>query len=136
MANNKNPKPYLLSKPEAVEDYPFGPDVAVFKVKGKMFATLTLAEKGKAKPLRMNLKCDPEEAVQLRDVFKSVLPGYHMNKTHWNTLILDGDIPQGEVERMIDESYRLVVKGLTRSVRKSLELAYSAEQLYGRGSCS
>lgn len=132
MAENRNPKPYLLKKPEAIEDFPFGADVAVFKIKGKMFATLTPSSKEKVGTLRMNLKCDPEEAVQLRDVFKSVLPGYHMNKTHWNTLILDGDIPDGEVERMIDESYRLVLKSLTKSVRKNLELAYSTEDLYGQ----
>ena len=131
MPNNPSPKKYLLSKPEAVEDYPFGPDVMVFKVKGKMFATLTVAAKKDPAPLRMNLKCDPEQAVQLRDVFASVVPGYHMNKTHWNTIILDGDVPQGEVERMIDHSYGLVVKSLKKAERTSLELAYGEEKVYG-----
>ncbi|TQV70698.1 MmcQ/YjbR family DNA-binding protein [Exilibacterium tricleocarpae] len=117
---------YLLGKPEAVEDYPFGPQAAVYKVKNKMFATLA-EQDGHA---RMNLKCDPEEALALRDIFASVIPGYHMNKRHWNTVILGREIPAGEVERMIDRSYGLVVKGLKASERKSLELSYGADQLY------
>lgn len=116
--NSKNLKKYLLSKPEAREDYPFGPDTAVYKIKSKMFA-LTYQEK---KHLHINLKCDPMEAVQLRDVFESVLPGYHMNKTHWNTVILDGSVPNFELERMIDNSYLLVVKKLKANERLGLEL--------------
>ena len=133
---------YLLSKPEAWEDFPFYPDVAVMKVKNKMFATLAPAsskeieESGgalSANPVesyRMNLKCDPEEAIQLRDVFESVLAGYHMNKKHWNTIILNGEVPMGELERMIDNSYALVVKGMTKAERRSLETAYSEGELY------
>ena len=119
-------KKYLLSRPEACEDYPFGADVAVFKIRTKMFATLSIAD-GIA---RMNLKCDPDEAWALRDVFDAVIPGYHMNKKHWNTVILDGTIPVSEIERMIDRSYGLVVKGLKRIERQALELRYSKEQLY------
>lgn len=116
---------YLLSKPESIMDYPFGPDVAVMKVKGKMFATLG-TEDGEG---RMNLKCDPHEALMLRDLFKSVLPGYHMNKKHWNTIHLDGSIPVGEIERMIDNSYGLVVNSLTKPLKSELLTKYGPEQL-------
>jgi len=127
-------KTYLLERPETIEDFPFGPEVAVFKVKGKMFATLGLrAEPGKeSHTTNINLKCDPQEAIMLRDIFRAVIPGYHMNKKHWNTVLLDNSIPDGEIQRMIDNSYALVVKGMTKKVRASLELAYSPEHLYGR----
>ncbi|MEH6576731.1 MAG: MmcQ/YjbR family DNA-binding protein [Amphritea sp.] len=121
-----NARTYLLSRPEAWEDFPFYPHVAVFKIQGKMFATLVM-EQGTA---RMNLKCDPAEALMLRDIFDAVLPGYHMNKRHWNTVVLDGSIPKGEIERMIDRSYGLVVRGLNRRQRLPLELKYGTEQLY------
>ena len=107
----------LLAMPEAREDFPFGPDVAVMKILDKMFATLG-EEKGVP---RINLKCDPDEAVMLRDIFTAVIPGYHMNKRHWNTVILDGSIPQGEVERMIENSYKLVVAGLPVTPRTALQ---------------
>ncbi len=103
-------KSYLHSKPDAWLDHPFGPDVEVYKIRGKMFATLGY----EGDVARINLKCDPEEAMALRDIFASVIPGYHMNKAHWNTVILDGSIPRGEIERMIDRSYALVVRGLKR----------------------
>jgi predicted DNA-binding protein (MmcQ/YjbR family) len=104
---------YLLGKNEAVEDYPFRPDTAVYFIRRKMFATLgTLNGTG-----RMNLKCNPEEALALRDIFPAVIPGYHMNKKHWNTIILDGSIPRAEIERMIDNSYLLVIKGMSRKDR-------------------
>tara|TARA_R110002072_G_scaffold47597_3_gene130797 strand:- start:25369 stop:25752 length:384 start_codon:yes stop_codon:yes gene_type:complete len=119
-------KHYLLGKPDAREDYPFGPEVMVPKIKGKMFATLSI-EKGLG---NMNLKCDPAHAQELRDLFESVKPGYHMNKLHWNTIILDGSIPQGEIERMIDHSYGLVVKKLKRTEREALELRHSKDTLY------
>lgn len=113
-------KEYLLAKPETIEDFPFGPDVSVFKVKSKMFATLAWGND--KKHYWMNLKCDPHEALMLRDIFPSVIPGYHMNKTHWNTVILDGSIPKGEIERMIDNSFLLVVKGMTKANRRSIEV--------------
>lgn len=106
----------LLAQPEAREDYPFGPDVAVMKIENKMFATLAEND-GVA---QMNLKCDPDEAVMLRDIFNAIIPGYHMNKRHWNTVILDGSIPIGEIERMIENSYKLVVAGLAARPRKAL----------------
>lgn len=79
---------------------------------------------------RVNLKCDPDEALALRDIFDGVIPGYHMNKKHWNTLILDGSVPTGEIERMMDRSYGLVVKGLKKSERQSLEIGYGKELVY------
>ena len=119
---------YLLGKPEAIEDYPFGPDVAVMKVRGKMFATLSVT----AGEGRMNLKCDPDQALALRDLFSAVLPGYHMNKKHWNTVCLDGSIPSGELQRMIDHSYALVVKGLPKAVREARRAAMYRSELMQR----
>jgi predicted DNA-binding protein (MmcQ/YjbR family) len=122
---------YLLAKPEATLDYPFGVDIKVFKVKNKMFATLAIGKMGKGDSKSdssengywwMNLKCDPDEAVMLRDIFPSVFPGYHMNKRLWNTIILDGSIPQGEIERMIDNSFMLVVSNMTKKDQHSIML--------------
>jgi predicted DNA-binding protein (MmcQ/YjbR family) len=117
---------YLLSHPEAWEDFPFGPDVAVMKVGNRMFATLGSV----AGQARTNLKCDPNEALMLRDIFESVLPGYHMNKRHWNTVILDGDVPRSEIERMMDRSYGLVVKQLKKQEREALVLAYGKNAVF------
>lgn len=118
---------YLLSKPFSAFDYPFGPEVKVFKVKNKMFATLALgtgSEKDCGEKMAgfycVNLKCEPEEAIMLRDIFSSVIPGYHMNKTLWNTVILDGSVPQGEIERMIDNSFQLVVNKMTKKDQQSI----------------
>ena len=117
---------YLLNQPDAWQDYPFGPDVAVFKIYKKMFATLGYEDQ----VARINLKCDPEEALALRDIFPAVIPGYHMNKAHWNTVILDGSIPRGEIERMIDRSYALVVKGLPQAQRFALEVRHGKEAIF------
>ncbi len=124
--NYEQARDYLLSQPEAWEDYPFGPDVAVMKIKDKMFATLATSQ---GSP-RCNLKCDPDEALMLRDIFEGVIPGYHMNKRHWNTVILDGDVPRGEIERMIDRSYGLVVKSLKKSEREALLLTHGQEAIF------
>ena len=97
---------YLLDKPGASEDFPFGPSAMVFKVKGKMFALIAVEET----PLRINLKCDPELALHLRAAYSAVQPGYHMNKKHWNTVTLDGSLTDGEILTMIDDSYDLVAK--------------------------
>lgn len=99
---------YLLSKHQAKELFPSGPDVAVYKVCHKMFATLT-QEGGVS---RVNLKCDPDEAVALRAKYPAVQPGHHMNKKHWNTVFLDGTVPSDELEHMIDQSYELVINNL------------------------
>ena len=124
--NYQQARDYLLGLPEAREDFPFGPDVAVMKVGDKMFATLALQE---GSP-RSNLKCDPDEALMLRDIFNGVIPGYHMNKRHWNTVLLDGTVPRGELERMIDNSYGLVVRGLKKAQRQALELRHGADAIY------
>jgi predicted DNA-binding protein (MmcQ/YjbR family) len=100
---------FLLARPEAWEDFAFKPDVAVFKVQNKMFATLARSG-GTAGPgvdpdsWQMKLKCEPEQALMLRDVFPAVRRGYHVNKAHCNTIILDDTVPHGELERMIDHS--------------------------------
>ncbi|GHF00225.1 MmcQ/YjbR family DNA-binding protein [Thalassotalea profundi] len=125
--NESQIEQYLLTKPETSLYYPFGDDVKVFKVKNKMFATMSFG-KGNEKDTYgkmaghycVNLKCDPDEAVMLRDIFASVIPGYHMNKAQWNTVILDGSIPQGEIERMIDNSFNLVLSKMTKKDQKSI----------------
>ena len=101
---------YCLSKPKATEGTPFGPDVLVFKVGGKMFALASLDEI----PTTVNLKCDPDLALELRDRYEQVRPGYHMNKKHWNTIDIEAGIPDGEIQKMIDHSYELVAKRLGR----------------------
>ncbi len=118
---------YLKSKPEAIEDYPFGPDALVFKIEGKMFA-LVGHRLGND---YVNLKCEPLEAMQLRDIFGAVKPAYHMNKTHWNMVILDSSLPNGEIERMIDNSYSLVVKTLKRGVQNGLLARHGEQQIHG-----
>ncbi len=105
---------YCLKKPGVAEDSPFGPEHLVFKVGGKMFALLAFEEI----PPTANLKCDPDLALELRDRYEEVRPGYHMNKKHWNTVQIDGAIPQGELTRMVDHSYDLVVKSLPRAERE------------------
>jgi predicted DNA-binding protein (MmcQ/YjbR family) len=127
MMDNIQAKRYLLNKVATTEYFPFGADVSVFKVKHKMFATLALGkgnEKGTDGKMAghycINLKCEPNEAVMLRDIFPAVIPGYHMNKTQWNTVILDGSIPSGEIERMIDNSYMLVVNKMTKKDQESI----------------
>ena len=117
---------YLLSKPEAREDYPFDNVTPVYKVQDKMFALLTRKEGVE----RINLKCDPEHALMLRDLFPAVTAGYHMNKRHWNTVVLDGSLPQGEIERLIDHSYYLVVKGLKKATRQGMEMRHGQAALY------
>jgi len=107
---------YLLKKTGAKEDFPFGPEAMVFKVMGKMFALVAWT----LEPLRISLKCDPDLALSLREVYQAIRPAYHMNKRHWNTVILNGTIPDEEVFAMIDDSYDLVVKGLKKADRQKL----------------
>ena len=107
---------HMLAKAGVTEETPFGPDVLVYKVLGKMFATLAFDhEEG-----RMNLKCDPDRAIELRDDHSAILPGYHMNKKHWNTLRLDGSLPPKFIAELIDHSYDLVVQGLPAKLRSTL----------------
>jgi predicted DNA-binding protein (MmcQ/YjbR family) len=101
---------YCLTKPGASEGTPFGPDVLVFKVAGKMFALAALDEV----PTTVNLKCDPDLALDLRDRYEQVSPGYHMNKKHWNTVEIASGIPDVELRKMIDHSYELVTRSLPK----------------------
>src|SRR3954454_19088977 len=97
---------YCLTKPSATEGTPFGETVLVFKVAGKMFALVSLDEV----PATANLKCDPDVALELRDRYEQVRPGYHMNKKHWNTVEIESGVPDAELKKMIDHSYELVAK--------------------------
>ena len=98
---------YILQKPSVTEGFPFGEDTLVFKVKEKIFLLAALDEI----PLRFNLKCDPGKAIELREEYpEHILPGYHMNKKHWNTIIADGTLPKKLIIEMIDDSYRLAGK--------------------------
>ncbi|RYZ97553.1 MAG: MmcQ/YjbR family DNA-binding protein [Moraxellaceae bacterium] len=107
---------YLIKLPEATLEYPFGPEAAVYKVDGKIFAI--------AVKTSINLKCDPDHAQELRSVFTEVTPGYHMNKKHWNTVQLTGDLPKSEIHRQIDHSYDLIVKKLPRATKQRLRILY------------
>jgi predicted DNA-binding protein (MmcQ/YjbR family) len=112
----KKLRSYLQSKPGAFPDYPFDEYTRVYKVGGKMFALIAEDES----PLRMNLKCDPADALALRAEHASVLPGWHMNKKHWNTIVLDESLPDSLIKEMIDHSYGLVVKGLPLKLRDKI----------------
>jgi predicted DNA-binding protein (MmcQ/YjbR family) len=103
-------------KPGAAEDYPFGDEAAVFKVGGRMFALVALGPE----PGSVSLKCDPGLAASLRDRYPAVTPGYHLNKRHWNTVSLDGSVPDSEVLELVDHSYDLVLARLTRAQRDQL----------------
>jgi predicted DNA-binding protein (MmcQ/YjbR family) len=104
------------AKPGSSENYPFGDEVAVFKVAGRMFALVPLGQS----PGSVSLKCDPHLAAGLRARYAAVTPGYHLNKRHWNTVALDGSVPDDELLELIDHSYELVVARLTRAERNGL----------------
>lgn len=106
---------YCLAKPGTSEGLPFGESALVFKVAGKMFALTDLDHFGS-----INLKCDPAQALLLRDLYEEVQPGYHMNKTHWNTIHLSGRILDDQLKSWIDDSYRLVVQSLPKVQRQLL----------------
>jgi predicted DNA-binding protein (MmcQ/YjbR family) len=105
---------HCLKKKEVTEDFPLGEETLVFKVAGKIFLLASLD----SIPLQINLKCDPEKAIEQREKYDSVQPGYHMNKKHWNTIIIDGAISSHQLFEWIDDSYSLVVAGLKKSERK------------------
>lgn len=107
---------FCLALPDVTEDTPFGPDTLVFRVGGKLFALLGL----EAVPPTVNLKCDPERALELREAYADVRPGYHMNKRHWNTVGLQGDVPAPLVRELTEHSYRLVRASLPRRIRDGL----------------
>ncbi|MEU4143693.1 MmcQ/YjbR family DNA-binding protein [Streptomyces parvulus] len=107
-----------LSFNASVEDFPFNPETSVFKVLGKMFALSSLD----GRPLTVNLKCDPDDAIRLRGEYPGlVVPGWHMNKRHWNTVTADGGLPDRVVRELVEDSYDLVVAGLPRAQRLRLD---------------
>ena len=106
---------YCIGKPGVTEEFPFGPETLVFKVMGKLFA-LTDVDLFES----VNLKCDPEKAIELREKYPSVKPGYHMNKKHWNTVMMDGTVSDTMVYEWIDHSYQLVVDGLPKKIKEEL----------------
>jgi predicted DNA-binding protein (MmcQ/YjbR family) len=105
-----------LDHPSASEDSPFGENVLVWRIGGKLFALTDVTRF----PPAVNLKCDPERAIELRERYEGVLPGYHQNKRHWNTVLLDGSVPDAEIRAMIDHSYEIVRTSLKKSVREGL----------------
>lgn len=107
---------YCLSKKAVTEDFPFGEDTLVFRVMNKIFLLISLS----SNPLQFNAKCDPDKAIELREQYDAVQPGYHMNKKHWNTTILDGSLSTSLVKEMIDDSYALIVKSLPKKEREQL----------------
>ena len=108
---------YLLRKKGVTEETPFGPDTLVFKVMGKMFTATGLNEE----EFRCNLKCDPSYALELRDEYADIIPGWHMNKKHWNTVYCERELDDKLIKTLIDHSYDLVVSKLTKTQRQELE---------------
>ncbi len=112
---------YCLSKQGATEHFPFDDDTLAFKVGGKIFC-LTSLKRWEAGDYSLNLKCDPHKAILLRAQYDGVVPGYHMNKMHWNTVQVNHDVPANLVKELIDESYNLVRKHLSKQVKRELDL--------------
>jgi predicted DNA-binding protein (MmcQ/YjbR family) len=108
---------YCISKKGVTESFPFDEVTLVFKAMNKMFALLSLDG-----DLSINLKCDPEKAIQLREEFPAVQPGYHMNKKHWNTVNVDASISDQQIKQWIDDSYMLIIKSLPKKVQQEWEL--------------
>jgi predicted DNA-binding protein (MmcQ/YjbR family) len=107
---------YCLQKPGTVEEYPFGPDTMVFKAGGKLFLLAGLTEGD-----RFNAKCDPERAIELRERYEEVQPGYHMNKKHWNTVKMNGSLTGKQLRELIDHSYDLILNSLPAKTRKEIQ---------------
>ena len=107
---------YCMQKNGAEESMPFGDDVVVFKVGGKVYLLLPLS----SSPVQFNVKCNPELAVELRERYNCVLPGYHMNKKHWNTILVDGSVSKKLIVEWIDHSYKLIVQSLPKAAQKVL----------------
>ncbi|MEJ1223163.1 MmcQ/YjbR family DNA-binding protein [Sediminicola sp. 1XM1-17] len=109
---------YCIAKKGVTEEFPFDADTLVFKVMGKMFALAPLERI----PSQVNLKCDPDRAIELREAYDGIIiPGYHMSKTHWNTLYIEHHLPTSLVMELIDDSYDLVVAGLTKKLKAALD---------------
>jgi predicted DNA-binding protein (MmcQ/YjbR family) len=116
MKNGTELRACCLAHVGAIEDFPFGPEHSVFKVAGKMFALSALNRT----PLEVSVKCEPEIALDLRASYAAVRPGYHLNKRHWNTITLDGSLPNQLVRDLIEDSYDLVVSALPKRTREEL----------------
>jgi predicted DNA-binding protein (MmcQ/YjbR family) len=110
--NHKSVEEYILSMPNAKLEYPFGKEVAVYKVKDKMFALIAEGQE----PVRLSLKCDPELSKVLRERYETVMEGYHLNKKHWNTILLTGQLEWQEIQDLIRHSYILVTEGEDNSL--------------------
>ncbi len=110
-------KTHALAKPATSHDFPFDSETMVIRVKGKIFVLVPTS----VSPCRANFKCDPDLAEILRQTYKAVTPGYHMNKRHWNTVIFDGTISDDEILEMVDHAYEQVVKGLPKKDREALQ---------------
>lgn len=108
---------YCLAKPGVTEGTPFGPETLVLKVMGKMFAVT-----GLDKYEFINLKCDPEKSEELRERWEGIRPGWHMNKTHWNSVFVDGSVPENMIRELIDHSYEIVAASLTKKLKEELRL--------------
>ena len=108
---------YCLSKNKVTESFPFDETTLVFKVANKMFALLRLNQH----PVTVNLKCNPEKSVELRDMYTEIIPGYHMNKTHWNTVTIEEALPNNLIIELINHSYDLVIKGMTKKQQNALK---------------
>lgn len=108
---------YCLSKPHVTESFPFDQQTLVFKVAGKMFALADVQEF-----TSVNLKCDPENAIELRESYSGIQPGYHMSKKHWNTVLVNSDVSHEMFLRLVDDSYNLVVSSLPKKLRHELAL--------------
>ena len=109
---------YCLSKKAVTEDFPFGEDTLIFRVINKIFLLVSLG----STPLQFNAKCEPGKAIELREAYDAVQPGYHMNKKHWNTVIIDGSISTALIKEIIDDSYNLIVQSLPKKLREELSV--------------
>ncbi len=114
--NIEQVREYCITKNGCEETFPFDEVTLVFKVMGKMYALLSL-DKGTS----INLKCDPEKAIQLREQYEAITPGWHMNKKHWNTVDYNSNLPDTLLKELIDHSYNLVVSSLTKKLKKELD---------------
>jgi predicted DNA-binding protein (MmcQ/YjbR family) len=121
--NIEHYRTFCLQLPFVTEGFPFGGDTLVFKVKNKMFALAGVDEFAS-----INLKCDPDNAIALREKYSSVQPGYHMSKVHWNTILMDGSISNPLLEKWIMDSYMLVVKSLSKSDKADVQIALEENQ--------
>lgn len=115
--NSEEIRQYCIQKKAAEESFPFDADILVFKIGGKIFLLFSLS----TSPVQFNIKSDPEKAIELREKFHCVVPGYHMNKKHWNTIICDGSVKDTLIKEWIDDSYTLVYNGLTKKIKSEIE---------------